>query len=267
MNELIEIRPNRFIHVAIHQNPTSAATVFFIHGLGGRGEQWQQQVELLKSKYTLIVPDLLGHGESAKPEPSYDNPYYFTAFSQDVEALFQRYSTEKNIVLGHSYGGGLAVKLAFDHQDKINKLILFAPINCAPSFQLPFIYRLPEIFLILFRRVLEIKFFQDALDPSASPQLKQKEIMAGRTNPMYVIKGMVNGMRDIPTFDIKKLKIPTLIFLGVSDRIIPNSVTEQFYQGLPQHTFVQIHMASHLMMQERPDEVNQRILTFLGDVE
>src|SRR5476649_1149012 len=105
MRTMLEIRPGRRIKVSVYQNERSRPTLFMIHGLGGRGYQWREQVQYLQNKYTLIVPDLLGHGESEKPLPGKDNPYSFGAISKDIQLLFDRFAGEKNFVLGHSYGG------------------------------------------------------------------------------------------------------------------------------------------------------------------
>src|SRR5690242_21838589 len=104
MDNKIEIRAGRIINVFTHEKPNSDTNLFLIHGLGGRGEQWREQIKVLKNHYSLIVPDLLGHGNSEKPKPESNNPYSFPELTQDLQALFNRYSTKNNIVIGHSYG-------------------------------------------------------------------------------------------------------------------------------------------------------------------
>src|SRR5690348_2760615 len=109
MDNLTEIRPGRFISITTHQNHGSDATIFLFHGLGGNKNQWREQVNVLKENYSLIIPDLLGHGTSTKPKPTHHyNPYTFTELEADLEAIFQKYATRNNIVIGHSYGGALS---------------------------------------------------------------------------------------------------------------------------------------------------------------
>src|SRR5579883_2109643 len=120
----IEIRPGRMINIVIHQHPTSDTTVFLTHGIGGRSDQWREQIKALKEQYTLIIPDLLGHGESDKPKQQATHLYDFSAFYRDLQAIFTRYASKKNILIGHSYGGALSTALALKFQDQVNKLIL-----------------------------------------------------------------------------------------------------------------------------------------------
>src|SRR5580693_3351416 len=122
MDSYIEIRPNRHIHLSLYRHPTSPQTVFLIHGLGGRSEQWREQIPLLKENYTIVAADLLGHGKSAKPTANMKKTYSFSEFDLDLQTLFHKYSGERNIIIGHSYGGALAASLTMEHQDRIDKL-------------------------------------------------------------------------------------------------------------------------------------------------
>lgn len=263
MENRIEIRPGRTINIRTYSNSAIDDTIFLFHGLGGRGEQWHNQIEALKGKYNLIVPDLLGHGKSDKPKPKGNhNPYSFNELELDLQAIFKKYANAKNIIIAHSYGGALATSVTFDHQDQVSKLILLAPTPCAPSFKVPFIFRLPACLMELFRPALEKNFQQCAFEPFDDPQLLNTELIAGRANPMYMISGMVRGMQDIPKLDVTMLTVPSLIMLGNDDKLVPPAASRQFYTALPHHRFELIQQAAHLLMLEKPDEVNKLIVEF-----
>lgn len=264
MENSIEIRPHRRLNVNIHLNPSSDTTIFLIHGLGGQNDQWREQIPLLQEKYTLIVPDLLGHGLSDKPtRTKKENPYSFVELEKDLEILFQKYASQHNIIIGHSYGGALATALAAVHAEQISRLILISPTPCVPSVTIPWIYHLPAWLMTLIRSYLEKTFVKLAFAHNDSEALIEKELLAMRQNKMYVIKNMVEGMKEVPILDVTQLTIPTLVMIGAEDQLIPPTLSRQFYKLLPYHTFKTIPKAAHLAQLETPTLVNDAIADFI----
>ncbi len=260
----VEIRQGRFLNISFYEHPHSDAVVFLIHGLGASGVQWRNQLDMLKEKYSLVIPDLFGLGESAKPYPIFSNPYSFTELDQDMRAIFVHYAKKNNIVMGHSYGGALAVSLAVSFPKKISKLILIDPIRAEPKAQMSAVFNYPAFVLRLIRSRLEKSFNEAGYDKSTSPELIEKETIASRNNRMYVIKAMVKGMKTIPTMDITELQIPVLIMMGETDNIILPVNIMDFYQPIPHHEFYIMPHAGHMVMLEQPQKTNELILAFLA---
>jgi pimeloyl-ACP methyl ester carboxylesterase len=238
MDMKLEIRPHRTIRVSVEENPESVATLFLIHGLGGRGDQWRKQIKVLKQHYTLIIPDLLGHGKSDKPRPGKTNPYDFMEFSADLQVLFDKFAGDKNVLIGHSYGGALVTYLTYNNLTKVSRQILIAPSRCKP-------------------------FRGSAFDKNALNKVISEEYQAGKRNRLYVIKSMLLGMRNIPDIDITKISTPSLILIGKSDHVIPSNLIREFYTHLPQHEFVVIEPAGHMLQLEQPEKVNHLFAEFL----
>src|SRR5579863_2674871 len=129
MDNLTEIRPGRRINLSVYKSNPLHSTIFMIHGLGGSGRQWREQIKHLKNRYTLIVPDLLGQGQSEKPQTN-QGLYGFEELSLDLQALFEEYAGDTNYVFGHSYGGVFATFLARTQPTRVHKLALISPLNC-----------------------------------------------------------------------------------------------------------------------------------------
>jgi 3-oxoadipate enol-lactonase len=263
MDMKIEIRPGRLLNIEIDKNPKSHTTIFLIHGLGGRSKQWREQIKYLRDKYTLIVPDLLGHGGSGKPRPDKNNPYDFAELSKDLQVIFDKYADEKNIVMGHSYGGALTAFLTFNNPQKIEKQVLIAPVPCRPV-KAKLMFHLPVFILEMLRPYLEKNFQKLGFDKSTKRDLLKEESRAGKNNPLYVIKQMMLGMEKMPALDVSRIQTPTLILTGESDQIVTPAVVKNFYGQLPNHEYFQIAKASHLMMLEQPAEVMKIIGDFIG---
>lgn len=83
---------------------TNKIVIFFIHGVGGCSDIWNEQIEYFsKLGYVVVAPDMLGHGGSTAPRD--ESNYTFTELAYDMFAVFDRYRSEKkNILVGHSYG-------------------------------------------------------------------------------------------------------------------------------------------------------------------
>ena len=94
--------------------------VLLIHGIVGCAEQWDQVVPLLAERYTVVAPDLLGHGQSAKPRGDYSLGAYAASVRDLLVALGHRRAT----VVGHSLGGGVAMQFAYEYPPFAERLVL-----------------------------------------------------------------------------------------------------------------------------------------------
>jgi pimeloyl-ACP methyl ester carboxylesterase len=94
--------------------------VLLIHGITGCAEQWDQVMPLLAERYTVVAPDLLGHGQSAKPRGDYSLGAYAASVRDLLVALGHRRAT----VVGHSLGGGVAMQFSYEYPPFAERLVL-----------------------------------------------------------------------------------------------------------------------------------------------
>jgi pimeloyl-ACP methyl ester carboxylesterase len=92
--------------------------IVLIHGVAGRAAQWDETMLLLAERHTVIAPDLLGHGESAKPRGDYS----LGAFASGVRDLLVGLDIERATVVGHSLGGGIAMQFAYQFPERCERL-------------------------------------------------------------------------------------------------------------------------------------------------
>ena len=95
-------------------------TILLIHGLAGSSKTWDEVIELLSAEYDVIAPDLLGHGESAKPRGDYS----LGAFASGLRDFLTMLDVADVTVVGHSFGGGVAMQLAYQYPHLIDRLVL-----------------------------------------------------------------------------------------------------------------------------------------------
>jgi pimeloyl-ACP methyl ester carboxylesterase len=94
--------------------------VVLIHGVTGSAETWADVMGPLAERYTVVAPDLLGHGESAKPRGDYS----LGAYASGVRDLLGALGHDRATVVGHSLGGGIAMQMAYQFPERCERLVL-----------------------------------------------------------------------------------------------------------------------------------------------
>ena len=95
-------------------------TILMIHGLAGSSKSWDDVLPLLTPHADIIAVDLLGHGESAKPVGDYS----LGAFASGLRDFLSILDIDSVTIVGHSFGGGVAMQLAYQHPHLVDRLVL-----------------------------------------------------------------------------------------------------------------------------------------------
>jgi pimeloyl-ACP methyl ester carboxylesterase len=98
-----------------------AVPVVFVPSLGGSMSQWGAQMAHLQRSRRVVALDLRGHGQS---HPPFDGLYTPEAMAGDVIAVMTALEIPRFVVVGHSYGGSVAVAAAGLHPDRVAGLVL-----------------------------------------------------------------------------------------------------------------------------------------------
>ena len=98
----------------------SGPALLLIHGIGDSSDTWRPVVEQLAEHYTVIAPDLLGHGRSEKPRADYS----VAGFANGMRDLLSVLEVDRVTVVGHSLGGGVAAQFAYQFPDRCERLVL-----------------------------------------------------------------------------------------------------------------------------------------------
>src|SRR5262245_9790031 len=94
--------------------------VVLLHGLAGSSETWRQVIPPLARHYTVVAPDLLGHGASAKPHAEYS----VSAHANVIRDLMAALGHDCATIVGQSFGGGVAMQLAYQYPERCGRLVL-----------------------------------------------------------------------------------------------------------------------------------------------
>lgn len=107
-------------HEVTYRMGGSGPNVLLIHGMAGSSRTWKDVTDIMVADHTIIAPDLLGHGESAKPMGDYS----LGAFASGLRDLLGLLGVERTTVVGQSLGGGVAMQLAYQHPELVERLVL-----------------------------------------------------------------------------------------------------------------------------------------------
>jgi pimeloyl-ACP methyl ester carboxylesterase len=94
--------------------------VVLVHGITGSSQTWADVIPALAEHYTVVAPDLLGHGRSAKPVGDYS----LGAYASGIRDLMGALGHERATIVGHSLGGGVAMQFAYQFPERCERLVL-----------------------------------------------------------------------------------------------------------------------------------------------
>ncbi len=216
-------------------------TIVFIHGFGGKAEQWQYQMQKFALDNRVIALDLRGHGLSDQPDSGYDMP----RIQLDLEAAVDQLKISAPFILvGHSFGGAVVTDYAINHPEHIEKLILIAT---AGEFKLSPLFKFGLNLPLFLLRLIE---------PFTRPWL--------HAPPHALRQFYLDNLSRWSGWDkFSKLQVPVMVIRGHRDIVFDRPLFEKVAQSIPGGEDVDIGSSGHMVMLERREAVNRAIARFL----
>jgi pimeloyl-ACP methyl ester carboxylesterase len=273
-------------HVTIHGHevsyrragPADSETILLLHGLAGSSKTWDGVIEQLAEHHDVIAPDLLGHGESAKPRGDYS----LGAFASGLRDFLTVLDVERVTVVGHSFGGGVAMQLAYQHPQFIDRLVLVGSgglgREVSPLLRLlslpgaeylmpigipkPIIDRANDIGRFLGRRNIRSERLGELWRAYSS--------LAGAENRRAFVKTMRGviepGGQTVDARDRLYLaaRVPILIVWGDRDGVIPVSHGREAHELIENSRLEILEGVGHFPHVEAPDRFADVLLDFVA---
>jgi lipase len=255
-----------------------AAPILLLHPTGFLARTWQPVAELLAARYRVVAPDARGHGDSDKPDASYD----WHNIVDDFTSLVDQIGLHHIPVVGHSMGGGVAAFIAANQPDRFSRLVLIEPI------------------------ILPTDYFGERGDSNPMSEAARKRRMVWdsvdqiiesyRTRPaferwipyalrIYAEHGtfrredghvelkcpgaieaqMFDNSSSLNTWDLlDRIETPALIIRGAIAESPVGPLAERVADRLPDARLLSIEDAGHMVPMERPDVIAREIMSFIG---
>ncbi|MGI4750328.1 MAG: alpha/beta fold hydrolase [Janthinobacterium lividum] len=267
------------LHAAI-AGPEQGKVMLFLHGFPEFSLGWKNQLIFFAEKgYRVIAPDQRGYNRSSKPKGV--KAYRFENIIADAVGLIKQVSTQKIILVGHDWGGGIAWEVAGQHPELIEKLIILNmphlkvigdtlksnPRQLLRSwyfgfFQIP---RLPEWLLSWSNFKLLGKSMVKTANKNTFSKADLDQYKAAWQNPATV-RTMINWYRayKYSKLALKRVSVPTLILWGKKNTFLLPEMAEKSNLLCAKGKLIVLEDASHWLHHEKAAQVNQLMLNFLN---
>lgn len=248
----------------------STNSLVFLHGLGGDLTALDPLRSLFHQRgYSTLAIDIRGQGESGRPNKRGD--YSLEKLAQDVIQVITEEKVTKGVLIGHCFGGMVALQATQDLDDVLSKLVLIDTSYQSPWFgrligKLPgirtsiyFLSRiLPNIHLKTKVNYSQFIGGSDYSIPRITSDILHTSI---RSYLLLTITVMETQIKEI----VKKISLPTLIIEGRLDHIYPPKVAEVLHSLIPQSKLSYIEKGNHIVVLSNVEEVFEKIDSFLKE--
>ena len=256
--------------------------IVLIHGITSRSDVWLDVIDRLARNYTVVAPDLIGHGRSAKPRGDYS----LGAYASGGRDLLGLLGFEKGTIVGHSLGGGIALQFAYQFPEYTERLVLISSGGLGKEVNLVLrAAALPgsELVLPVITRDIAIKAgatlaaLLERLGMQLGPDIVEgARGYASLADPearaafLHTLRAVIDlGGQRISATDRLYLaeKMPSLLIWGTDDPIIPIAHGYAAERDMPAARLVEIPGAGHWPQLDDPAVVAGAIEEFVRTTE
>jgi pimeloyl-ACP methyl ester carboxylesterase len=228
-----------------------------VHGLAGRAEDWLAIIpELTHAGYKVYAPDLLGFGQSARP----DVDYSIALQANIVREFLDSQKLQRADIAGWSMGGWIVLKFSAENPGRVNRLVVmdsaglkFDAVNAAA---------------LRPKTEADLAHMMQVLTPHARaiPSFYARELLRKFADEDWIIDRALKSMstgRDLMNGKMDTLKMPVLILWGDQDVLTPLNIGEQMHDAMPQSVLQVVHGCGHLAPVVCSSRVSSAMVQFL----
>jgi pimeloyl-ACP methyl ester carboxylesterase len=266
---------DRFLQIGdqlVHVEMAGAGPpLVLVHGFGASTYAWRRVMPRLAESFRVVALDLSGFGYTQRPRDS--ARYTREAQGELILSVMDKLGFEKAHLMGHSYGGGISLWIAWKHPERLRSLVLVdssAPTYAYDRRSRAVSFRpLTALFLrtwmlrpSIIHKALLRSFYDDSL---VTPELVQayweRIRVEGVVDAYYGLTVPVRG--PVERVVLEEIRVPSLIVWGAEDQVISVEAGRRAAARMPAAEFSVIEKAGHVPMEERPEELLGLVLPFL----
>ncbi|MBI5034544.1 MAG: alpha/beta fold hydrolase [Chloroflexi bacterium] len=268
--DYVELDDGTRLHYITCGDPANEP-IILIHGLMDSALHWHKNIAALAEHHRVFAIDLPGFGYSSRVnEPVYCLDYLARA----VHDFMNEREIWRADIAGHSLGGAVALQMAHDYPERVDKLVLIAPGTYLTNQLEPLKYaaRVPYapraiMGFAMTSEQARIRSWQHAL---GSPEHLDRNELSLRVRPQRV-KGTADALIAMAAScwtnnlanELDRVTAPTLILWGDRDRTVPPWHGDRHINALPKAELIVLEGAGHIPQNEFPERVNELMLGFL----
>ena len=250
-------------------------SVILLHGIGGYVENWAENITALAQERRVYALDIVGFGRTDKPQVKFTIPYV----TEFVHYFMIAQHIDKAALVGESMGGGIALLLALQYPQQVEKLVLADSAGLGRDVSIYFRMMSLPILGELFSRpsrkgsaqTLALLFHDQDLitDQWIEQDYEMSSLPGAQRCLLSALRCMCNvwGARSDacqPILDhLGEIEVPTLVLWGAQDRILPVAYAHQAEKRLPNARLHIFDPCGHVPNVECPQEFNALVTDFL----
>jgi pimeloyl-ACP methyl ester carboxylesterase len=263
----------------IYRVAGSGPPVVLIHGMLNSSSHWRQVALSLAGDYTVIAPDLIGHGDSAAPRGDYS----LGAHAASIRDLLAAIGIERATIVGHSLGGGVAMQFFYQFPQRVERLALISSgglgREVTPSLRSAALPGVSPLLALTIRprlvgalaeggaRLRERGIGAGVYLQAAARALRPLQSAGAREAFLQTLRAVidVHGQRVSATDRLYLLEVlPTLIVWGERDNTIPLAHGREAHAAIPHSRFRTLPRAAHFPHLEDPDGLAELLRDFIS---
>lgn len=265
-------------HRAIYRMIGDGPPVVLIHGMINSSRHWRQVAHRLADTYTVIAPDLIGHGDSPTPRGDYS----LGAHAAAIRDLLTAIGIERATIAGHSLGGGVAMQFFYQFPQRTERMILISSgglgREVSPALRGAALPGSGALLALAANRaaLAGLDFAGACLDRVSRQTGKNLRAVARALRPLSQ-SGSRRAFRETlrAVIDSRGQKVsaadrlylleavPTLIVWGERDHTIPLDHGEAAHEAVPGSRFETLPRAAHFPNLEDPEGLAEVLHSFL----
>jgi pimeloyl-ACP methyl ester carboxylesterase len=277
--EEIELHGHR---VGFQAAGDSDQLIILLHGITSTAEAWRKVMPRLAERYTVIAPDLIGHGRSAKPRGDYS----LGAYAAGVRDLLALLGFDRGTVVGHSFGGGIAMQFSYLFPEYVERMALIssgglgrevhpmlrAAVLPGSEWVLPLLAREWSV-----RAGDAVRSVAAKVGIEAGPDIAEFARGYASLTEEGASEAFIHTMRGVIDPDGQRVsaldrlyladQMPTMFVWGTDDPIIPVEHGRKAHRIVSHSRYVEIEGSGHWPMLDAPDRIVRELTEFMEETE
>jgi pimeloyl-ACP methyl ester carboxylesterase len=261
----VEVEGARVRYLDVGKGPA----VVLVHGFASSLETWVPVIPSLVKAHRVLALDLKGFGWTDRPEGDYSPK----AQAELVLAVMKARGIERAAVVAHSWGSSVALQLALDHPEAVERIALYDA--WVYSSQLPATFHLARargvgelLYAWFYTQRPDEKLALAFYDPNVVTEELAEAVERAMDRPGTTAAALaaVRGQRyDEVELRYQEIKVPVLLLWGREDRVTPLSVGERLSKQLPRARLVVYPQCGHFPMVEAASASTAELARFLEE--
>jgi pimeloyl-ACP methyl ester carboxylesterase len=256
--------------------------IVLLHGITSTSDCWREVMPRLAENHTVIAPDLIGHGRSAKPRGDYS----LGAYAAGVRDLLALLGFESGTVIGHSFGGGIAMQFSYLFPEYVERMVLIgsgglgrevhpllrAAVLPGSEWVLPLLAREWPV-----RAGDAVRSVAAKVGIEAGPDIAEFARGYASLSAEGASEAFIHTMRSVIDPDGQRVsaldrlyladQLPTMIMWGSDDPVIPVEHGRNAHRVVAHSRYVEIEGSGHWPMLDDPERVLRELNSFMEETE